>query len=378
MITLRGSTYYLDCTVGPRRCRVTLGTKDPRAAERLSNRVQFALADGPHSEVWESLRSALPASSFKTLTANLNLPSASDVTEFETQFLARLDRRVKLGEIAQSSCNLYSKAAECFFSWCAENGVKSIAGITPSAVEGYLVWRKTAILSKGGSGRGLVSDYTTLQAVFDYAVGEGIIRKSPLKIRYKADDSKAEEPFTAQELDKLAAATDELTYLPYLLLRHTGLRGSDAISVAWSSINWTTGTLTWITKKRRTTVVIPLVTELRDALADKFSRRGKLEDSILSLGRKRLYDLMSGLGKKAGVNNAHPHRYRHTLGATILDNGGSIFDVARILGDTVATVDKYYATHTQTQQDRVRNLLESSQTEQTEGKRRHPDQHSGE
>jgi hypothetical protein len=63
-LTRRGSTYHLDTALGERRVRCSLGVRDLKAAERLENRVQFALSDGPKSEVWPALKQVLPPSSY--------------------------------------------------------------------------------------------------------------------------------------------------------------------------------------------------------------------------------------------------------------------------------------------------------------------------
>ena len=42
--------------------------------------------------------------------------------------------------------------------------------------------------------------------------------------------------------------------------------------------------------------------------------------------------LLRRLGKTAGVENVHPHRYRRTLATNLLDRGMNIQDVAAILG----------------------------------------------
>ena len=42
--------------------------------------------------------------------------------------------------------------------------------------------------------------------------------------------------------------------------------------------------------------------------------------------------LLKRIGKAAGVENVHPHRYRRTLATNLLDRGMNIQDVAAILG----------------------------------------------
>lgn len=54
--------------------------------------------------------------------------------------------------------------------------------------------------------------------------------------------------------------------------------------------------------------------------------------SIKPLSRSYVMHLVQRIGNNAGVNNAHPHRFRHTFAIQFLRNGGNIFELQRILG----------------------------------------------
>ena len=68
---------------------------------------------------------------------------------------------------------------------------------------------------------------------------------------------------------------------------------------------------------------------------------------------------MLALGKRAGVLNAHPHRFRDTLAVGMLLREGSPYDVAKILGDTIDTVGRHYTPFVKELRDRVRVLLDA-------------------
>lgn len=361
----RGGVYSYYCTFGGRRYRASLGVRDPKQAARLSNRIGYALADGPNSTEWAALKNDLPAATFSVLTASRNIQFSPELSEFQHKFEERLERRVKLGEITVGTRDLYLRPAIIFFERMAEQGVRIMDKITPTIVEEYLVWRKENILKRGRGGGGMATEYTTLQSIFNFGIEEGVFRVSPLKGKYKQDTDKADPiPFTKEEMEKLDAATTEADRLPYLILRYTGLRASDVCAVTWDSIVWGARTLIWKTKKRKKHVSVPLTGELWDYFVqrdDEANENLPWKEPILSgMTRVKLYNLISKLGERAGVENCHPHKFRTTLVCDLLSRGASLFDVSTLIGDTHAVVEKYYAAVTSGQQDRVRNILESS------------------
>ncbi len=58
---------------------------------------------------------------------------------------------------------------------------------------------------------------------------------------------------------------------------------------------------------------------------------------------KGAWRTMDAVFRRSGVVGAHPHRFRHTLASELLGKGGSIEKVAGILGDSPATIRRYYA-----------------------------------
>jgi site-specific recombinase XerD len=77
------------------------------------------------------------------------------------------------------------------------------------------------------------------------------------------------------------------------------------------------------------------------------------------LTRPRLYQRMVSLGRRAGVSNAHPHRFRDTLAVDMLARGASPYDVAKMLGDTIETVERHYMPFVRELRERVRLILET-------------------
>lgn len=174
------------------------------------------------------------------------------------------------------------------------------------------------------------------------------------------------EPFTADELSRLRDKSGD-DRLMFLLLRHTGLRGGDAVALTWAEVHFDRDEIERITEKRRKKVIIPIQTELLFELeAERDKRKPEPTGRVLMnpatggpMTRPRLYERVLALGRRAGVADAHPHRFRDTLAVDMLSKGATPYDVAKTLGDTIDTVEKHYAPFAPTLRDRVRRILES-------------------
>ena len=355
MIHKRGQTFHYSETLGGRRIRVSLGTSDKSAAQNLAARVSRALVDGD----WSSLRSVLPPASYRSLASG----SAPDLSEFEKLFHAHLERREKLGEIAANSRRLYQIEADRFFAWLRPR-FQLLENITPSVIQQYRTERQDQISTSPHfkNGRGLLICTAVLRAIFKFAVEEGYLKSSPVKSGGAVyGESRGAEPFTPQEMRRLDLAVEDYDELVHLLFKWTGLRGSDAAAVTWGAITLGEGLLKWKTIKRGKTVTIPLAEDLRKMLVYRYDLlQPDLDEPVLGYGttRAKLYSIIRNLGERAGVKNCSPHKYRDHLAVTILERGGTIYDVAKILGDTVATVEKHYAPFTDRLQERVRGILD--------------------
>jgi integrase len=361
-IVKRGSTYHLDSVIAGTRHRCSLGTSDAKAASRLENRIAFALADGPHSPTWTELRSALPVSSFKRLTQGVlpEEPLATTLAGLEECFYTHTERREKLGQIGALTRKSYDRTTKLFFDRALDSGLKKVTDLTSEFVEAHLLWRKESILSKGGSGRGIIADSVVLSALFDFAVEEGWLDKTPLRYKPKIPAvEEAVQPFTIWEMDALEAVPKSaLEAVVFAVFKHTGLRCGDVASLRWAAIDWETKTLRTLTAKRGKRVEIPMSQDFV-RIMDGFRIEG--EDRVFpNMVPFKLYKMFRSWGEKARVANCHPHRMRHSFVCQMLAKGLTLFDVAQLIGDTTAVTEKHYAKWTNGQQERVRGMMEAA------------------
>jgi site-specific recombinase XerD len=182
-------------------------------------------------------------------------------------------------------------------------------------------------------------------------------------------------PYEPAEVAKMLAACDGVGRASYerlraralvLLLRYTGLRITDAITLARDRIH--NGRILLHTQKTGGTVFLPVRPELQAALDSLPCPRGTVGEPKYffwngTMGRLAVKGIaertLAAVFKLSGVEGAHAHRFRHTLATEILVMGGSEQDVADILGISAAIVRKHYAKWSQARQRRIDSLMES-------------------
>lgn len=152
--------------------------------------------------------------------------------------------------------------------------------------------------------------------------------------------------YSREELQRIFdAATGELRTFVHLLYL-TGARRGSIENLRRGQVKWEQKRLLLqpdgkvATKKRQPIVpILPSMAPHLRALWD-----GSMNDRLFS--RVNYYEpyrtLLAGLGM---AEKSHPHCMRHTRISHLLQDGKSIFDVAKFVGDTVGTIEKTYGHH---------------------------------
>jgi integrase len=374
------AVYQLEGRFRGHRIRVSLGTKNHATASEWARNVNFAIERGPDSAFWLELGRVLPSDTFEKLASLIGYKLQPDPIplpiptwlDLKNSFTAEMQRRIAIGKIRNSTWERYQQTLNGFDAFLATQNVTELDSVTKTVVENFKVWRIAEIrkrkFSRGGAG--LVLDAAILHRAFRHAVDCELIKTNPVRMEGRPGDQpeSGAQPFTADHLSKLrgAAGTD---LLAFLLLRWTGLRGSDAVGLHWGEIDWASKEINRLTQKRRKRVIVPIHPELQFVLETEYAQRNPhVEERVLlnpntgkPYTRPRLYERMLALGRRAGVLDAHPHRFRDTFAVDMLARGASPYDVAKLLGDTIETVEKHYTPFVRELRERVRRLMENGE-----------------
>ena len=333
--------------VDQRRVRLSLKTRDLQRAARRLTEIEDRISGKPRKTI------------------------ADAVSSFQVQHQGK----------ASETKRKYKRLLGVFLDFCANASVRYLDQVNVETMDRYTVWRAKA-------GWAWIKEVELLTQLFEFCRDREWTAKNPARSlkRPRMIEANNIVPYTRQEVIAIIAACDHIGRTSYerrraramaLLMRYAGLRISDVVTLSRDHIHGTRLEKRAIKNHRMIRVELPssVIEALevlplpKGAAADNRRFFSKDTANLRSLV-KGAWRTMAAVFKQAGVKQAHPHRFRHTLASELLGKGGKLEVVAAILGDSAATISRYYAKWTPEYQDRqdvlIREIHGTNLT-QTEG-----------
>lgn len=223
--------------------------------------------------------------------------------------------------------------------------------------------------------------YIGLSSLWTWALGEGLARRHVVRdVPAPKPEQRLVEPYTVQEVKAIMGAISrsriyrsptgqardhalrqaDRSRAILLLLLDTGMRASELINMTLQDVDMKTNKVRVMGKgsKERS---VPISSRTGQALwrylAQREQRRPQDPVFITTTGgqlsRRDLYHRLKEIGKRAGVADVHPHRFRHTFAITYLRNGGDVYTLQAILGHSTLEMVRHYARIAQTDVETV-------------------------
>ena len=287
--------------------------------------------------------------------------------EFAEEFLAWTRTHRSIGTLRK-----YKFTVHRFGRFLQTRQDENLSLLNPPEVAAYLSERSQdehpTRRCRIGAG-GLRADIRNLRVILNYACRQGYLRTNPVVLPGENKTFSAPTlPFTQEEVqrlfeDDLVRRRSELRAL-LLIFLHTGLRISDVIHFPRRALDLVGELLVVQTQKRGRTVSIPLHPALRLGLEEHLAFLSPVQQASKLLFPTRSGQPMTSLAaylhrlfQRAGIEGGHPHRFRDTFAVRMLEKGASLYDVAKLLGITVAVAERHYAPYVRELQERGRRLV---------------------
>jgi integrase/recombinase XerD len=233
-----------------------------------------------------------------------------------------------------------------------------VAAIKPADIRGFLAEQEEV------SDTTLLKYYTCLSALWTWLVNENIVKDHTIhRVSPPKPEERAIMPYTREHIIAFLHATDRS--VPYkragqrvcdhathcgardraiiYLLVDTGIRVSELCGLKVRDLQPTSCLVYGKGKKERevpySEVTHAFIWAYLDGVPDLHKNT-----LVFPIQRHAVYDVCERLSARTGIDDVHPHRFRHTFAISFLRNGGNIFVLQRILGHTsLVMVKKYLA-----------------------------------
>jgi integrase/recombinase XerD len=211
-----------------------------------------------------------------------------------------------------------------------------------------------------------------LRTFFQFCWEGGWVSQNPaIKLKAPKTSTPPTLPFNADEVSRILAACSQYSAnyggnghangrrlrALVLLLVNSGLRIRDAVTLPRDRID-EKGNLFLCTAKTGTPVKLPLPPAVVEALSEVvgtnslyffWTGESKPKSAVGNWQRslRKLFQL-------ARIPNGHPHRFRHTFAARLLQAGAGLENVSRLLGHQCTRItEKYYASWIKERQEQL-------------------------
>ncbi len=245
--------------------------------------------------------------------------------------------------VAPRTISSYLEVGRNLIAWLTEVGMPTTAsGVRREHLEAFL-----AALGDRVSAATVAKHYRSLQQLFRWLVEDGEIAESPMaRMRPPAVPEQPVDILSDEELRALLNTCKGNTFenrrdmALIRMLMYTGMRVSELVGMAVGDLD-SEQSVAFVMGKGRRGRAVPYGAKTADALRRYVRARSQHPQAGLEalwIGKKgRMTDsgvrqLLERRAADAGVENVHPHRFRHTYAHTWLASGGQEQDLMRLAG----------------------------------------------
>lgn len=226
---------------------------------------------------------------------------------------------------------------------------KPVRFIDANDIRRALSW---ALVDRSCSPTTVNNERRCLSSFFQWLEDEDIIRKSPIKRTRALKEERADKkPFSDDEIARLRnSCQDDREKAIFELLLSSGVRVSEMCGLNLSDVSLSERECEVLGKgRKRRTCYFSAAAKLH--LERYLSKRAD-EESALFVSKSKPHARLSvsavealtrELGKRAGVKNVHPHRFRRTFATNNLRRGMKLEEIQQLLGHSNISTTLIYA-----------------------------------
>ncbi len=248
-------------------------------------------------------------------------------------------------------------------TFCRKRALVYLADLKPEHIRDFRNSWPTGV-------RASANNLARLRALFRFAIENEWLTKNPATLvrlpKAAKADSDQKQPFTAEQMERIitAAYSDPEAQTLIHLMRHSGLRISDAVMLRTGELEG--DTLRVLTRKAKRLAVVPIPAFLVERLAAMTPKNG---DYYFAAGSLRMETQTDAWRKRISVIleaadvKGTPHMFRHTFACEKLLAGVDIKSLSMLLAhSSVLITERFYAAFVPTREKQLSDLVRKSWT----------------
>ena len=218
--------------------------------------------------------------------------------------------------------------------------------VTQEDIYSYMAHLRDSGCAVSSSNRKL----SALKTFYKFCVRNGIVAKSPAEL---IESGKVEKRLPvvldSSEVDKFINASDSLRdRVIFEILYGTGVRREELISIKVKDINFRRGIIRVIGKgdKERLVPIHPAALRLIGELIKSQDSEWLFPSSKVKgqhMSKRRLNEIVKRYADKLGYEGITPHKFRHSFGTALFENGADIKAIQDMLGHASIDTTNIYA-----------------------------------
>lgn len=274
----------------------------------------------------------------------LKILSNYEISERCTDIIVPVDKNTRIIKRYMACLSIDGKSKDTIYQYyrsicrLLEFVKKDISEIGVYDIRCYLACEK----DRGVSNRTLENTRANLSAFFQWLTQEEFILKNPCmnikSIKYKEE---IRLPFSNVEIDNLRSACKSLKERALMeFLLSSGVRVSELTNTKIQDVNFNKSSV-HVTHGKGNKERITYINDVAKQYVEKYIlSRGDCFDYLFYNKNKNplkpsgVRYILNEIGKRAGVDNVHPHRFRRTFASNLAKRGMKIEEIRLLMGHT--------------------------------------------
>ncbi len=279
-----------------------------------------------------------------SISADEELYVDIDYKELNNQLLTRFLEAKKLQGLSERTLEQYEFSINYVLDWIK----KGVDSITIEDIRNFMDYK----LANENTSYTTLDNYRRfLNSFYNYCVTNGLLYKNPvLKMESIKQKRKIKQPFSNIEIIYLRENINNLRDKAiFELLLSSGMRIGELTQLNYKDLNM--NECSCIVRGKGDKEREVFFNDLAKVSIQRYLESRKDSNPALfvsinkphnRLGIMGVEIMLRNLGKRAGVNKVHPHRFRRHMATTLLNKGVQIEQIQQLLGHAEIETTKLY------------------------------------